>query len=362
MKVLFLTRYGMQGASSRMRSLQFIPWYEQAGMECTVQPLLDDAQLRQRYAMGGYRLMDIMAAYWRRGRVLMQRHQFNLVLIEKEAWQWLPAWFERWILSGVPYVMDYDDAIFHNYDQHPSSWVRRLFGRKIDRLMAGASLVVAGNEYLADRARKAGAPWVEVVPTVIDLERYSMLPKSVLPSDQCVIGWIGSPSTTKYLQILAAPLAQLSVRFSLRLRVIGGSDVRLPNVDVEMLPWSESGEVSLLQGCDIGVMPLPDSPWERGKCGYKLIQYMACGLPVVASPVGVNTEIVQSGENGFLAQDEAAWCKALSCLLQDKALRTRMGKAGRKTVEENYCVQRVAPRLIALFQHMATGHGCAYTG
>jgi Glycosyltransferase len=307
--------------------------------------LLDDALLGKRYATGTYRLMDMVAVYWRRVRVLLQRHEFDLVLIEKEGLPWLPAWFERWLLSGVPYVLDFDDAIFHNYDRHSSAWVRRVFGRKIDRLMAGAALVVAGNDYLADRARTAGAPWVEVVPTAIDLERYAVRPNAAVPTDQFVVGWIGSPSTAKYLQMLTGSLAKLSAQFPLRLRVIGGGDVRVPGVEVESLPWIEFDEVSLLQGCDIGVMPLLDSPWERGKCGFKLIQYMACGKPVVASPVGVNREIVVEGVNGFLASTSKEWFEALLRLKADPELRRSMGEQGRRMVEEKYCLQVTAPRL-----------------
>ena len=335
----------MQGASSRLRLMQFVPWVEQAGVACTVRPLLDDVLLGKRYATGTYRLMDIVAVYWRRIRVLLRRHRFDMVWIEKEDLPWLPAWFERWLLSGVPYVLDFDDAIFHNYDLHSSAWVRRVFGRKIDRLMAGAALVVAGNDYLADRARTAGAPWVEVMPTVIDLERYADRPDTAVPTDPFVVGWIGSPSTAKYLQMLAGSLEKLSALFPLRLRAIGGGGVRLPGVEVENLPWSELEEVSMLQGCDIGVMPLADTPWERGKCGFKLIQYMACRKPVVASPVGVNPEIVVDGINGFLASTPKEWVDALLRLKADPELRRVMGEKGRRLVEEKYCLQGTAPRL-----------------
>lgn len=354
-KVLFLTRYGYLGASSRLRSHQFLPQFESAGISCVVSSLFDDAMLQHKYSDDNYRLTAVLTAYYKRVWALMRRHRFDLVWIEKEALPYLAVWFEKMLLRGVPYCMDFDDAIFHNYDQHPATWVRRLLGHKIDRLMAGAVLVVTGNEYLADRARQSGAPWVEVVPTVIDLERYMPSSQDVLPKKQCIIGWIGSPSTTKYLQLLAAPLAQLSDRFSLRLRVIGGGDVRLPGVEIENLTWSESTEVSLLQGCDIGIMPLYDSPWERGKCGYKLIQYMACGLPVVASSVGVNREIVRNGENGYLADTEEAWVDVLGKLVGDAGLRLQMGAAGRKMVEERYCVQRVALRLIKLLQQVSAG-------
>lgn len=354
LKILFLTRYGQLGASSRLRSHQFLPQLISAGIACVVSSLFDDDMLQYKYCHGKYKYFAVFIAYCRRIWALMHRYQFDAIWIEKETLPYMPTWLEKQLLRGIPYCMDFDDAIFHNYDQHPVALVRYLFGRKIDNMMATATLVVAGNEYLAARARQSGAPWVEVVPTVIDLERYLPRSQPALPKTQFVIGWIGSSSTTKYLQILAAPLAKLSEHFSLRFRVIGGGYLNLPGVEIEYLPWSESTEVSLLQGCDIGVMPLLDSPWERGKCGYKLIQYMACGLPVVASPVGVNCEIVRNGENGFLADADEVWVDALSKLMCDAGLRLKMGAAGRKMVEERYCVQRVAVRLIGLLQHAPT--------
>jgi len=350
MKALFLTRYGRLGASSRMRFLQFLPWFEQAGMKCTVAPLVDDTQLQVLYQKGSYQLLDMFQAYCRRIHTMVQRHNFDLVWIEKEALPWLPAWFERFLLRGVPYVLDYDDAIFHNYDQHSSAWVRRFFGRRIDRLMAGARLIVAGNAYLAQRALDAGALWVEIVPTVIDLDRYAVKSALTQGGEPLRIVWIGSPSTVRYLALLRAPLAAMSQRFALKLWVIGEGVIDLPGVDVQFVQWTEATEVASIQACDIGVMPLFGFPWERGKCGYKLIQYMACGLPVVASPVGVNGEIVRVGENGFLADTDSEWVDTLSRLLSDAALRQKMGKAGRKRVAEEYCLQKVAPRLVALLR------------
>lgn len=336
-----------------MRFLQFLPWFEQAGLDCTVAPLVDGAQLKARYQTGDYQPVGMLEAYWRRIRTLMQTCSFDVVWIEKEALPWLPAWFECRLLGSAPYVLDYDDAIFHNYDRHSSAWARRFFGRRIDRVMAGARLVVAGNAYLAQRARDAGASWIEIVPTVVDLDRYMLKPDSMPAGEPWRIVWIGSPSTTPYLTVLHEPLKEISRRFAVKLRVIGGGVIDLPGLDVEVVQWAESTEVASIQACNIGVMPLFDSPWERGKCGYKLIQYMACGLPVVASPVGVNAEIVRVGENGFLADTADEWVDALSRLLSDAALRQRMGKAGRRRVIEEYCVQQVAPRLAALLSAAA---------
>jgi glycosyltransferase involved in cell wall biosynthesis len=342
--ILLLTRYGRLGASSRLRSLQYAPCFEADGMTCTIRPLFPDRMLEARYRAGGYRSIEVLGAYGLRAWQLMRRHKFDLIWIEKEALPWLPAWVERLLLRGVPYVLDYDDAIFHNYDLHRSTWVRRLLGRRIDRLMKGASLVVAGNEYLAERARDAGAARVEVVPTVIDLGRYEPRHARWRAKTAPRIVWIGSPSTVRYLAALSAPLLALAGRVAFSLRVIGG-ELDIPGVEVECVPWTEATEADVLAECDIGIMPLGDSPWERGKCGYKLIQYMACALPVVASSVGANRQIVRDGENGFLVDRESSWTARLAQLLSDGALRQAMGEAGRRRVEAEYCLQRTAPVL-----------------
>lgn len=345
--VLVLTRYGQQGASSRLRFLQYLPRLESEGIVSVVSPLIDDEMLLRRYKNGSYRLVDLVLAYSRRIRVLLGAQQFDLIWIEKEALPWFPSWFENWLLRRIPYVLDFDDAIFHNYDLHHMVWVRHIWGQRIDRLMAGAKMVIGGNRYLGDRAATAGTKRVEIIPTVVDLLRYS--PKQVYSvATKPSIVWIGSPSTIGYLTELAEPLRALAKRQQFRLRVIGGGAVILPGVEVESLPWTLDTEVALIAECDIGIMPLQDTPWEQGKCAYKLIQYMACGLPTVASPIGANYSVVIDGETGFFAETAIDWERQLEKLLCDVALRQRLGKAGRERVEVAYCLQKTAPRLAHL--------------
>jgi glycosyltransferase involved in cell wall biosynthesis len=288
----------------------------------------------------------VLKAYISRLIYMLRVSQFDMVWVEKEMLPWVPGWIELGLFpASVPLVVDYDDAVFHRYDQHRLPIVRSILGRKIDKVMKRANLVVAGNEYLANRARSAGASRVEILPTVIDLDRYSPQPTADPGENVPRIVWIGSPSTAQYLKLIHKPLLALGERCTFKLRMIGAR-LELPGVDVEYLNWSEATEVSSIQSCQVGVMPLLDSPWERGKCGYKLIQYMACGLPVVASPVGVNSVIVREGVNGFLASADEEWAVALETLIRDAALRQRMGSAGRQRVEDEYCVQQTAPRLI----------------
>jgi glycosyltransferase involved in cell wall biosynthesis len=248
----------------------------------------------------------------------------------------------------VPYVVDYDDAVFHRYDQHQSPVVRRLLGKKIDRVMRDAALVVAGNEYIKTRARLAGAKRVEIIPTVVDLNRYAVVPP--LETDVFTVGWIGSPVTAYNLQLIRPALEAFSERCPTRLVAVGSGDLVLGNVPVEVKPWKESTEVQEIQQFDVGIMPLTDAPFERGKNGFKLIQYMACARPVIASPVGVNQEIISEGANGFLAVTSEDWIRALELLENDGCLRRRLGEAGRQVVEARYSLQAAAPKLAELLQ------------
>ena len=213
--------------------------------------------------------------------------------------------------------------------------------------MQYASLVTGGNSYLADRAVKAGAQHVEILPTVIDINRYAV--KKIFSNDELVIGWVGSPSTVKYIQLVAPALKELTHKYKFTLRVVG-AETEITGVNVICVPWTEDAEVSEINKFDVGIMPLTDSPWERGKCGYKLIQYMACGIPVIGSPVGVNTEIIESADSGFLASTDSEWLLQLEQLFSDVALRKQLGQNGRIAVENSYSVQVLAPRLIQLFE------------
>ncbi len=348
-RILLLAKYGRLGASTRLRSMQYLPVLETAGVEVVAQSLLSDTALSSRYRLGSYGVATVLSAYFQRTLALLGRRNFNLLWIEKESLPWWPLWLERLLLRNVPYVLDYDDADFHYYDQHRWKWVRKIFGRRLDGLMADATLVVAGNEYLARRARDAGARRVEVIPTVIDLLRYpntacSYAPRNGLPR----IVWIGSPCTAHYLEVLREPLARLAIQIPFVLRVIGSGSFEMADVQVEVGSWSEDTEAQTIHECDVGVMPLLNGPFEKGKCGYKLIQYMACGLPVVASKVGANMEIVEEGTTGFLASTPDEWYATLAKLLDDRALRTRMGAAGRQQVEKHFCLQQTGPQLVDL--------------
>lgn len=353
MRVLALPRYAPLGASSRLRTYQYLPMLQAAGVEVDVRPLLDDQYVRNLYE-GRNSAGGVASAYIRRILGLIRGRGYDAIWVEKELLPWLPAFVELGIVpKRIPLVADYDDALFHRYDRHRSAFVRGLLARKIDDVMRRADLVLAGNDYLAGRAREAGAGWVECLPTVVDLARYPVQPpKPATNVSPLMVGWIGSPSTAKYLRAVSEPMRQLAERGLIRCVAIGANPAQLVDTPFSAIPWQEETEVSQLQQLDVGIMPLPDAPWERGKCGYKLIQYMACGLPVVASPVGVNEEIVEVGMNGFLADGEEGWLSALTALAADPQLRVGMGRAGRARVELHYSLEVQASRLRGLLEQV----------
>ncbi len=359
MKILILSRYDRLGASSRVRLFQYIPFLKAKGWQIDVSPLLSDNYLRALYS-GKSTLKETIKGYLKRVQTLVGSRAYDLLWIEKELLPFLPASIERLSIMGIPYVLDYDDAIFHKYDNHPSKLIRLFLGEKIDSLMHHATLVVAGNSYLAKRAISARAKRVEIVPTVVDISKYKIKDRHLDAEDGKVkIGWIGSPATAKYLLEIGSVIRSLSQGYNVEFVAIGPRKDQLKGLPVRVCKWSEEKETDMIGSFHIGIMPLKDSLWERGKCGYKLIQYMACGLPVVASPVGVNKEIVKDGLNGFLPHDFSQWEAALKKLVTDRELRDKMGLAGRARVEEEYSLQVQAPRLHFFFESILNNGPCA---
>ena len=349
MRVLALTRYSSMGPSSRVRFFQYIPSLTNNGLEITVAPLLGSDYVRNLYAGKRQPFFSVVKAYFSRIACLVNSRHFDLLWIEKELFPWLPSRADNLLLRpGIPSVIDYDDAVFHRYDQHANRMVRAILGRKIDAIMHHATTVVVGNEYLAERARQVGAKRIERLPSVVDINRYTVSQKA---EGQFRIGWIGSPVTAPYLELIREALREVIEQTGARLVLVGvGDQDPLPGLEKEVLSWSEASEVAHIQSFDVGIMPLPDGHFEQGKCGYKLIQYMACGLPVVASPVGVNTMIVKQGKTGFQASSNTEWVEALLLLSKDPKMRHVMGQAGRKSVELEYSLQVTAPRLLEIFK------------
>jgi glycosyltransferase involved in cell wall biosynthesis len=354
MKVLLLSQYDRLAASSRLRALQYIPRLRALGIDVMSCPLLSDQHLDHLYRRGVRCYRQVITSYIRRIYQAVKSYNYDLVWLQGELLPWFPAWGEQlFARMNVPYIVDYDDAVFHKYDLHPNRVVRAFLKFKIDVVMRRAALVIVGNDYLAERALRVGARRVQQLPTAVDLSRYVI---SQARDSQCfTVGWIGSPVTRKYLEHVGQALSRFCNQRPARLVCIGSGSFEIGGVPLTVKEWSEETEVAELAQFDVGIMPLQDGPWERGKCGYKLVQYMACGLPVIASPVGANSQIVRHGINGYLASTTEEWIKALMSLNKNAGLRNKMGLEGRRLVETYHSLDRLVPRLESLFWSTSRG-------
>lgn len=353
MRVLLFSRYASLGASSRVRFLQYLPYFKDQGVDVTVKPLFSNSYVTALYS-GGSKWKEVFKGYFGRVFILFTVHKYDFVIIEKELFPYMPATAERLLrLIGVHYLVDYDDAIFHNYDLSNKSIIKRLLGKKIDVVMRCSSVVTAGNKYLAERAKQAGAKNVEIIPTVVEASRYKVVRKST--NETLIVGWIGTPKTSAYLQPLLPVFEKIKKDIPVRFVAVGARQEDFEGTAVEAWPWTEETEVTSIQQFDIGIMPLKDSPWERGKCGYKLIQYMACGVAVVAAPVGVNCEIVEQDVHGKFATTPEEWEQALrSLFVSGPSVVDEMGRTGRSRVQDWYSLEIQAPKLLSLIVKAAT--------
>ena len=345
MKILYLTKYTRMAGSSRMRSYQYFPYLEKAGFRITVKPFFDDAYLKDFYA-GKKNIATVLKSYIRRFFVLLSFTKYDKIVIEKEIFPFLPAIAEKLLnILNVKYIVDYDDAIFHNYDLSSNSLIKKFLGNKIAKVMRYSGTVVAGNEYLAEYALRSGAKNVQIVPTVIDLDRYPM--KVNINTEKFVVGWIGTKTTfEKHLLPCREWIKELQQDPNIHFNIIGITEEMDLGQNVKYIKWTEETEVSEILKMDIGIMPLQNSEWEKGKCAYKLIQYAACGIPGVASDVGMNKEVCIDGKTGFIATDNNEWIKKIRFLKNNVHQKDIMGSNARRLVEDNFCIQVTAEKWI----------------
>jgi glycosyltransferase involved in cell wall biosynthesis len=341
----------------RYRLEQWEPLLRERGVEITYEPFEDEELHSLVYQRGqmGKKLRLVTRGLRRRLSVISKARNYDLVYILREAALLGPPLFERLIhQQRVPFVFDFDDAIFVSYRSPSNGYLSYLkFASKTKTICRLASHVMVGNPYLADYARQVNDN-VTVIPTTIDTEKYRV-PAPKTTSGPPVIGWTGSHSTVQHLHTLRGALKKLAEREQFRLRVIGTPTYECAPVDVEAMQWRAATELEDLSAIDIGVMPLPDDNWSKGKCGLKALQFMALGIPTICSPVGVNTDIIQDNENGFLAATEAEWIDKLTRLLRSAELRRCVGDAGRATVEQKYSAAIQAPRVYEVFKSVMSG-------
>lgn len=355
MNILFWVPYPIEGASNRYRVEQYLPYLKNAGVTYQVHPFWTSAGYGILYGPGNVlkKIYYFLLGTILRIADLLSMRRYDIIFIHREAYPIAGAFFENILhLLGKPMIFDFDDAIFLPAISHQNSFVKTLKRPgKVRKIIKNSRYVIAGNDYLAGFAGRFNTN-VIVIPTSIDTEKFYPENKKILKKE-VTIGWIGSGTTIRFVNLIGNAINRLSRKYNnIVFKVVGGSLYSENIHNIANKPWSLSEEMGDLRSFDIGIMPMEDNAWTKGKCGFKAILYMSMGIPSVCSPVGVNREIIDDGVNGFLAGTEDEWVEKLSRLIEDEGLRSRMGAFGRKTIEERYSVKVNAPKFLNIIRQV----------
>lgn len=350
-KVLFLVPYPLHIApGQRFRFEHYLPFFNKNGLTYKIASFLDiDAyHLMYRTESPVRKALILGAGFLKRLLHLIQAFNYDFIFIYREATPLGPPIIE-WILVKVLHkkiIYDFDDSIWLK-DPNESNLIASLkWKSKVAKICKWSHLVTCGNDFLAFYARRFTGN-VRVIPTVINTEYH--LPVTKEKSGTPVIGWTGSHSTLVYLQEVLPALRSLASRQDFKFTIIANRDPGFPDEFITFIPWNSKTEIQDLQTFDLGIMPLPNSPWSQGKCGFKLIQYGSIGIPSVASPVGVNSQIVIENETGFLCRTQQEWEEALTKLLTDPGLRKKMGTKAYNLITEHYAVKATTETFLSSF-------------
>jgi glycosyltransferase involved in cell wall biosynthesis len=334
--VLFLTRYPVEGASSRYRVFQYIPLLEAMGVACEVQSLMDKRLYALTFSSGrtGQKAWATIKAAFRRIRAVARHRAYDAIYMQRELLPFGPPFLERWLKRrGAVLLFDYDDALFISMPSRYNPVATLLRSpQKVHQIFGLVDLVVAGNDWLRDQARKEGAKAI-TVEVAEDTGRIPMHPAHT-NERPVTIGWLGSTSTVKYLRLIEPVLVQIARRYPLvRWEIVGGGPFEMPGVPWRNGEWSFQEELDALRRFDVGLMPLPDDDWARGKSGGKARTYMAAGVVPVCSAIGYNRELLVHGVTGMLCSTQEEWLAALCTVIEDAALRQAIAERARAEVE-----------------------------
>ncbi|HEX8349553.1 MAG TPA: glycosyltransferase family 4 protein [Hymenobacter sp.] len=354
MQILFIVPYPPGKApSQRFRFEQYLDLLTAAGHSWHLAPFISVATWSILYKPGHTvaKALGIIGGFLRRIGLLFTVPKYDYIFIHREASPIGPPIFE-WIIAKVlnkKIIYDFDDAIWIANTSEANKLVAGIkWHHKVESICRWAYKVSCGNAYLRDYAQQFNRNAI-VNPTTIDTERLHNQVKDQMAPGPLVIGWTGTHSTLKYIDQVVPVLAKLEQEFKFEFRVISNQPPQLPLRSLVYQPWAKETEIADLLTFHIGLMPLENDLWAKGKCAFKALQYMALGVPALVSPVGMNTEVVADGENGFVCTTPAEWENALRTSLQDQKLRVYLGKAARKTVEERYSVTANRRTFLTLF-------------
>ncbi len=343
-KILFIGSHRPgRSPSQRFRFEQYVDFFKDNGFEYDYSYLISEEDDRMFYQPGNLRrkMYFFVKSVFLRFRDVRRMDEYDLIFVQREAFMTGSVFFERrFSKSRAKVVFDFDDAIWHldvSEGNRKFGWLKSP--GKTANLIALSDLVIAGNSYLMNYARQHTTAAI-LIPTTIDTDKFRR-PSALVVAPKICIGWSGSHTTIKHFEDAIPFLKVLKIKYGERIcfKVIGDAAYRNEELSIQGLAWSAETEVEELQSLDIGIMPLPDDEWAKGKCGLKGLSYMSLEIPTVMSPVGVNTEIIADGLNGYLASSIDEWTEKISLLVESAELRQKLGEAGRKTVVERYSVK-----------------------
>jgi glycosyltransferase involved in cell wall biosynthesis len=328
----------------RFRIEQWLPELAAQGIDVELMPFADRELMRILHQPGrhGAKAAALSVAFLKRLGDVAAATRYDAVLVHRAICIVGPALLERALkLFGKPLIFDFDDAIFRLHTDANNRWFGWLkFPGKTAAICRLSSHIVVGNAWLGEYARQFN-PRVTVVPTSIDTAQYQPLTEP-RGNGRVVVGWTGSSTSMTYLEMFAPTLRELLKLREVEIRVISNREPELPGIPFNYRPWRPETEIEEIGRLDIGLMPMPDDEWARGKCALKALQYMAMGVPTICTSVGANCEVIEHGRNGMLAYSEAEWLACLTALIDDAALRARLGQAGRQTIEAGYSMRSCA--------------------
>lgn len=352
-KVLFIGMHRFdRSPSQRYRFEQYFKFLESNGITCELSYLISQKDDKIIYSAGNYlgKLLIFLKSWLIRIKDIKRANTFNYIFIQREAFMTGTTYFEKqFAKSNAKLIFDFDDSIWLEDKNEANSKLSFLKNpAKTAKIISLCDTIIAGNDYLADYASQYNKN-VIIIPTTIDTDWY--IPKPKISNEKVLIGWSGSFSTIKHFESALEALIEIKNKYGdkVSFKVIGDPNYHYAPLDIKGQKWKSKSEVEDLQDVDIGIMPLPDIDWTRGKCGLKGLQYMGLATPTVMSPVGVNTEIISHGENGFLASTKKEWVDCLSMLIESPELRTKLGNNGRKTVVKQYSVEANKNNYLDLF-------------
>lgn len=359
-RILFLVPHPIDDPAYRYRVQQFIPYLTSAGYKCTVSPFSSGTLFRALRSRGqlATKVSHTLYCTARRLQRLAYLQQFDLIVIHREVFPFFTPVLEKWVLSRNPKVIfSFDDAIHAGHHEvaylnHPLLY-RFKYGSGVNEVLRRSLHVIAGNRILADYAKQFNSN-VTIIPTVVDCSQYLYKPKSGNEKGPITVGWIGSRTTACYLPAIEPALKRLAEKNPGKVRFcfLGHPEYKPDLPNVTSLPFTLGAELDYLRTLDIGIMPLPNTEWTRGKCAFKAIQYMGMGIPTVASPVGITSDLIMHNVNGQLATSVEEWFQALNLLVNDSDIRMKFSLGARRTVEQSYSLQVWGPRLALLFDEL----------